>query len=638
MDPGPRARRIIPAYAGSTATCFLRSPNSADHPRIRGEHRCFDACGIQGPGSSPHTRGAQVVAEPRPQEQGIIPAYAGSTVHLLFAFPEFWDHPRIRGEHCPLVAGPLAPMRIIPAYAGSTFDLVGGGADDGGSSPHTRGARRRILWRRPRGRIIPAYAGSTSHAICRADAAVGSSPHTRGALDRVRRDLYDVGIIPAYAGSTLSRSGRRRRVKDHPRIRGEHVIKIGADLSAQGSSPHTRGARPSGRRRQGDDRIIPAYAGSTCPVAEKAPMIGDHPRIRGEHILDTDVVESSIGSSPHTRGAPHDPLRGRLFAGIIPAYAGSTVFLSVPGAFLPDHPRIRGEHDGQYRPRRRRQGSSPHTRGARSWLLLLGLAPRIIPAYAGSTDDVDSLDDADLDHPRIRGEHYGHTSVLRDDVGSSPHTRGAPAQMSARPNGLRIIPAYAGSTGSTSSGAGLRKDHPRIRGEHALTSDCSCVGSGSSPHTRGARSPAPQGSLATGIIPAYAGSTMPAPSSPNSGKDHPRIRGEHNVPHITPQVLDGSSPHTRGARPVDGDLQELTGIIPAYAGSTACSPSMSGAEADHPRIRGEHVGKTPRRLSARRIIPAYAGSTQTRLQERPNRRDHPRIRGEHRYPYFHPSE
>ena len=50
------------------------------------------------------------------------------------------------------------------------------------------------------------------------------------------------------------------------------------------------------------------------------------------------------------------------------------------------------------------------------------------------------------DHPRIRGEHDGICRVVAVAVGSSPHTRGAPAPgFSIRP-GAGIIPAYAGST------------------------------------------------------------------------------------------------------------------------------------------------------------------------------------------------
>ena len=54
------------------------------------------------PGSSPHTRGAPQGRQIAHDQQGIIPAYAGST--RLRSFRRRWrgDHPRIRGEHLSL--------------------------------------------------------------------------------------------------------------------------------------------------------------------------------------------------------------------------------------------------------------------------------------------------------------------------------------------------------------------------------------------------------------------------------------------------------------------------------------------------------------------------------------------------------
>ena len=134
-------------------------------------------------------------------------------------------------------------------------------------------------------------------------------------------------------------------------------------------------------------------------------------------------------------------------------------------------------------------GSSPHTRGAPDCVLRV---------------DADSQD-----HPRIRGEHHEHVLV--------------------RPREKGIIPAYAGSTtksvmpnGKTQGssphtrGALFRyhlfqaviEDHPRIRGEH--------------------RKYPLSFRKSLWIIPAYAGSTL--------------LSLTHNLPCL------GSSPHTRGAR------------------------------------------------------------------------------------------
>ena len=50
----------------------------------------------------------------------------------------------------------------------------------------------------------------------------------------------------------------------------------------------------------------------------------DHPRIRGEHVLTVSTAEALEGSSPHTRGALNQKVLDSLGLGIIPAYAGST--------------------------------------------------------------------------------------------------------------------------------------------------------------------------------------------------------------------------------------------------------------------------------------------------------------------------
>ena len=132
----------------------------------------------------------------------------------------------------------------------------------------------------------------------------GSSPHTRGALADIAERFPDH--------------------EDHPRIRGEHLMKYGLVIEAAGSSPHTRGARADRFDRDGFSRIIPAYAGSTSEHLRMPESSSDHPRIRGEHCEKRHIFYRHLGSSPHTRGArrlpgsPHDAER------IIPAYAGST--------------------------------------------------------------------------------------------------------------------------------------------------------------------------------------------------------------------------------------------------------------------------------------------------------------------------
>ena len=177
------------------------------------------------------------------------------------------------------------------------------------------------------------------------------------------------------------------------------------------------------------------------------------------------VVSARAGSSPHTRGAPEAGAEGDRARGIIPAYAGSTF----PGDRRPrgpaDHPRIRGEHLWEDLRGSTARGSSPHTRGAPRRGSESPVAGGIIPAYAGSTGSCASPSCGRRDHPRIRGEHAQMPLAILPWTGSSPHTRGAP-QLHRR-HSLR------------------NTDHPRIRGEHLHRTDRFDRDGGSSPHTRG---------------------------------------------------------------------------------------------------------------------------------------------------------
>ena len=361
----------------------------------------------------------------------IIPAYAGNTTHASISpiiesgssphtrgTPSFilaltslaWDHPRIRGEHAPRDVAHLESGGIIPAYAGNTTGTLALPSGLTGSSPHTRGTRAGCISDAPIARDHPRIRGEHVLAVQQRQALGGSSPHTRG-THRV------VGYVRVIS-------------RDHPRIRGEHGQEASNADSARG--------------------IIPAYAGNTVQALRRCLCCGgssphtrgtldivqdgvvklrDHPRIRGEHAR-TRVDDA----------AQH---------GIIPAYAGNTVAMVDP--------------DGTVR------GSSPHTRGT--------------PVVSGNASC------ARGDHPRIRGEHetmhrahvidpgiipayagntLHHWEVVSASPGSSPHTRGT----QALPDGQLA----------------LRRDHPRIRGEHQRREIVLCA--------------------RKGIIPAYAGNTL----------------------------------------------------------------------------------------------------------------------------------
>ncbi len=177
--------------------------------------------------------------------------------------------------------------------------------------------------------------------------------------------MQDDRIIPAYAGSTSFPFNQRILAEDHPRIRGVHGMFFVSLNTPSGSSPHTRGPQHPEIRDANDNRIIPAYAGSTSSLVTLYKAREDHPRIRGVHFLSGFFCPYTGGSSPHTRGPPSYSHSSPFHLRIIPAYAGSTPACCQELCCSRDHPRIRGVHLNRLRRGLRYRGSSPHTRGPR---------------------------------------------------------------------------------------------------------------------------------------------------------------------------------------------------------------------------------------------------------------------------------
>ena len=152
--------------------------------------------------------------------------------------------------------------------------------------------------------------------------------------------------------------------------------------------------------------------------------------------------------------------------------------------------------------------------------------------------------------------------------GSSPRMRGTPVPH--HPNSRRhgIIPAYAGNTSLAQSYWRVRRDHPRVCGEHVLSSIVLACSSGSSPRMRGTPHILGDALAVRRIIPAYAGNTMVESVSHVHRGDHPRVCGEHRSEHHRVPVLRGSSPRMRGTLRPAIHSPRFPGIIPAYAGNT----------------------------------------------------------------------
>ena len=316
-----------------------------------------------------------------------------------------------------------------------------------------------------------------------------------------------------------------------------------------GSPPPTRGAPLARVTEHQVVGITPAYAGSTSRSSWACPSWTDHPRLRGEHRAGRRGVAGSRGSPPPTRGAPRSA--------------------RPPPAPGPDHPRLRGEHFQNPSMICVPAGSPPPTRGARGSDGEAAAHRGITPAYAGSTTIWAVPAVARRDHPRLRGEHIKAAATVDQLMGSPPPTRGALGGWRGCGCARRITPAYAGSTTWAAGLSGATPDHPRLRGEHAAAAAAGILVSGSPPPTRGALYGIPLFRDTLGITPAYAGSTSSPSSERSPQEDHPRLRGEHRCPASTSGTLGGSPPPTRGALTRSRESWSLTGITPAYAGSTS---------------------------------------------------------------------
>ena len=233
------------------------------------------------------------------------------------------------------------------------------------------------------------------------------------------------------------------------------------------------------------------------------------------------------------------------------------------------------------------------------------------------------------DHPRICGEHLISSTVKVTGGGSSPHMRGTLPFAVGDERARGIIPAYAGNTQSPRRTRIRWRDHPRICGEHQSDTWSRTRLVGSSPHMRGTPSAMRHAHRRTG--------------------DHPRICGEHRIVGSVQYVREGSSPHMRGTLEHGEPVVQVHGIIPAYAGNTVRPWPWPWRRGDHPRICGEHVilggdadvdrGSSPHMRGTRNppvpslvpvgIIPAYAGNTFGMRWPSPPKWDHPRICGEH---------
>ena len=133
---------------------------------------------------------------------------------------------------------------------------------------------------------------------------------------------------------------------------------------------------------------------------------------------------------------------------------------------------------------------------------------------------------------------------------------------------LRITPAHAGKTQSSTRIAKNTADHPRACGENRLRMHRKRRAFGSPPRMRGKRIITDTALRAWRITPAHAGKTFISLFYHSSKTDHPRACGENLCGNSGNSSTNGSPPRMRGKRFIPLFLQLLERITPAHAGKT----------------------------------------------------------------------
>ena len=155
------------------------------------------------------------------------------------------------------------------------------------------------------------------------------------------------GITPACAGKTFCQLRSVRRVRDHPRVCGENLIRAQFVPACPGSPPRVRGKRAVGFALLCGTGITPACAGKTLQLRHSTLQVLDHPRVCGENMVRAWTSARSLGSPPRVRGKPPPCLYCLARQGITPACAGKTFHCVGSGRRKRDHPRVCGENTSE---------------------------------------------------------------------------------------------------------------------------------------------------------------------------------------------------------------------------------------------------------------------------------------------------
>ncbi len=217
--------------------------------------------------------------------------------------------------------------------------------------------------------------------------------------------------------------------------------------------------------------------------------------------------------------------------------------------------------------------------------------PRVgtTPACAGTTSSMSGSSGSTWDHPRVRGDHREAVAIAAAEQGPPPRARGPLPHRRTGRAGLGTTPACAGTTSCRSTRASGTRDHPRVRGDHDVVRVDTTDDQGPPPRARGPLSVLVEQVQHLGTTPACAGTTSAARQAVRFKGDHPRVRGDHGRSPIPCSGCVGPPPRARGPHPKPIRSSARSGTTPACAGTTMPGAWRRRRCRDHPRVRGDHL-------------------------------------------------
>ena len=169
-------------------------------------------------------------------------------------------------------------------------------------------------------------------------------------------------LIPAYAGTTSMFAARAHRPPVHPRVRGDNCAVSRFSRSISGSPPHTRGQRRTRPAWLIRSRFTPAYAGTTLNASRGSYLSDLPPRVRG---TTPGCSLCANSGAVHLRLCGDNNSASSCFwrRGVHPRLRGDNHCRQRGGAFPAVLPRMREDNKGGPTTPKRCIGSPPRTRG-----------------------------------------------------------------------------------------------------------------------------------------------------------------------------------------------------------------------------------------------------------------------------------